>query len=137
MTKKTKAQAPASDAVTTARKLPGVPFKSGTEWTGNANGRPKGSKHKLSEEFVAALCEDFERHGIAAIERVRVEKPADYLRVIASVIPKEITVNPNPLEDMTDEELRETLARVNALIAQQLGFEPPKPRNGGGSSAVN
>jgi hypothetical protein len=90
---------------------------------------PNGSKHKLSEEFIAALCEDFERHGIAAIEKVRVDKPADYLRVIASVIPKEITVNPNPLEDMTDEELREALAVVNALIAQQLGFELPKPRN--------
>ena len=65
---------------------------------------------------------------------MRDEKPADHLRVIASVIPKEITVNPNPLEDMTDEELSETLARVNALIGQQLGFEPP---NGGGSSSVN
>jgi len=124
--------AAAQGAVTTAQKLPGKPFKAGTEWTGNRLGRPRGSKHKLSEEFIAALCEDFDQHGIAAIKKVRDEKPADYLRVIASVIPKEITVNPNPLEDMTDEELSEALGRVNALIAQQFGFEPS---NGGGSSS--
>jgi hypothetical protein len=124
-------------AVTTALKPPGKPFKAGTEWTGNRLGRPKGSKHALSEEFIAALCEDFKQHGTAVIEKVRDEKPADYLRVIASIIPKEIAVNPNPLEDMTDEELHENLARVNALIAH-LSLEAPKPRNGGGgSSSVN
>ena len=125
---------PASDAVTTARKLPGVPFKCGSEWTGNRLGRPKGSKHKLSEEFIAALCEDFEQHGDRC-DREGARREARRLPARDRLgLPKEITVNPNPLEDMTDEELREALAGINALIAQQLGFEPP---NGGGSSSVN
>jgi hypothetical protein len=133
----TKAKKPTytKGAVTTARKVPGKPFRPGPDWTGNAAGRPKGSKHRLSEEFVAALCEDFERHGIAVIERVRSEKPADYLRVIASVIPREITVNPSPLEDMSDDELLDNLAIVRGLMDGRL--TRPKPRNSGGSSSVN
>jgi hypothetical protein len=80
-------------------------------------GRPKGSKHKLSEEFVAGLCEGFKQHGSAVIEKVRKEQPADYLRVIASVIPKELTVNSNPYEDMSDEALLESLERVGSRAA--------------------
>jgi hypothetical protein len=82
------------------------------------------------------LCEDFKQHGTAVIEKVRDEKPADYLRVIASVIPKDITVNSDdPYGDMTDEELRDTLARVRTHIAEQLGLMPSD--GGGGSSSVN
>ncbi len=55
-------------------------------------------------------------------EKVRKEKPADYLRVIASVVPREITVDPNPCEDMSDDELLESLEPVRsrdaALIAR-------------------
>jgi hypothetical protein len=99
-------------------------------------GRPKGSKHALSEEFIAALCDDFKQHGATVIEKVREEKPADYLRVVASVVPKDITVNSDdPYGDMTDEELRDTLARVRTHIAEQLGLMPSD--GGGGSSSVN
>jgi hypothetical protein len=68
-------------------------FKPGAEWNGNAAGRPKGSKHKLSEEFIAALCADFEKNGKDVIEKVRTDKPADYLRIVASLVPKELNLN--------------------------------------------
>lgn len=82
-----------TDAATTARKLPGRPFKAGAEWNGNARGRPKGSKHKLSEEFLAALAEDFAKHGAAAIRTMRKRSPAQYVRMVADLMPKDFTVN--------------------------------------------
>jgi hypothetical protein len=54
-------------------------------------GRPKGARHKLKELFVAALANDFEEHGIEAIKSARTEKPDTYLKVIASILPKEHT----------------------------------------------
>ena len=128
MTKKTKDQAPANAAaVTTARKLPGVPFKCGSEWTGNANGRPKGSKHKLSEEFIAALNDHFVEHGVIAIQKVFEEDPSSYLRVIASIIPKDITVREASLEDLSDAELVEALDAVKAVSAAMAKPRKSKP----------
>lgn len=63
--------------------------------SGNPAGRPKGSRHKLAEDFCAALLKDFETNGSSAIELMRAEKPGEYIRAIASIIPKEFegTVN--------------------------------------------
>jgi len=54
-------------------------------------GRPKGARAKLGEAFLQAMFDDFNKHGIAAVEQVREEKPDQYLKVIASLMPKEIT----------------------------------------------
>jgi len=86
--------------------------------TGNTGGgRPKGSRNKLGEEFLAALHDDFAAHGRTAIERVREEKPADYMKVIASILPKDLNLNLNPAGELTDEELRD---RIRTL-SEQLG----------------
>ena len=53
-------------------------------------GRPKGARSKLGEAFLEALLEDFTEHGVAAIVKVRDEKPDQYLKVVASILPKEI-----------------------------------------------
>ena len=57
----------------------------------NPAGRPKGARSKLTELFLKGMMEDFEAHGTIAIEKVRTEKPDQYLKVIAAIIPKEIT----------------------------------------------
>ena len=62
-------------------------------------------KHKLSEEFLAALCADFETNGKDVIEKVRADKPVDYLRIVASLVPKELNLNSPGLEDMGDDEI--------------------------------
>jgi hypothetical protein len=53
-------------------------------------GRPRGSRNKLGEEFCAALYADFQEHGVAVIEAVRIERPWDYLKVVAALAPREI-----------------------------------------------
>lgn len=56
----------------------------------NPNGRPKGARSKLGEQFIKAMLEDFEKNGVAAIAVVRDTKPDQYIKVIASILPKEI-----------------------------------------------
>jgi uncharacterized protein DUF5681 len=73
--------------------------------SGNPSGRPRGARSKLGEDFLTQLCEDFAAHGPAAIERVRREDPATYLRVVASLVPKEVKVETNPLAGLTEAEL--------------------------------
>jgi hypothetical protein len=91
-------------------------FKKGQ--VANPRGRPKGSKHKLSEAFIAEMCRDFEVHGAEVIAKVREDKPDVYLRVVASLLPKDVNVStPNLLENLSDEELTATLEVVRRIIA--------------------
>ena len=69
-------------------KKEGNRFKPGQ--SGNPAGRPKGARSKLGEAFLKEMLADFEKHGGDVIETVRVEKPDQYLKVVASILPKEI-----------------------------------------------
>ncbi|WP_375413077.1 hypothetical protein [uncultured Bradyrhizobium sp.] len=84
-------------------------------------GRPKGSRNKLGEDFIAALHDDFEKHGIAAIVAVRQDKPEAYIKVIASILPRELKVTTE--NDLTDEQLIERIRQLDAAIRPFLAFE--------------
>jgi len=101
-------------ANTNAPKQRGIPFKKGE--VANPAGRPKGSRNKLGEVFVKALAEDFESHGVEVIATVRAEKPDQYLKVIASLLPKEVEIKRTSLDGLTDDELAAGLEAVRALI---------------------
>jgi hypothetical protein len=64
-------------------------FKPGQ--SGNPAGRPKGARSKLGEAFLKELLTDWEEHGAKAIQDMRDDKPGDYVKVVASILPKEIT----------------------------------------------
>src|SRR5262245_29391641 len=80
-------------------------------------GRPKGSRNKLGEHFISALAEDFAQHGAAVIERVRIEQPAVYVKVVASLLPKDVNLNVNNLDNLTDEQLLERLRVLTKQVA--------------------
>jgi hypothetical protein len=61
--------------------------------SGNPAGRPKSARNKLTEDFLSAVAEDFEKHGKEALKTVREEDPSTYLRVVAQIIPKEAELN--------------------------------------------
>ena len=44
---------------------------------------------RLREAFIAALAEDYERHGASAIAALRDERPHDYVKLVASLLPKD------------------------------------------------
>ncbi|WP_246801521.1 DUF5681 domain-containing protein [Bradyrhizobium genosp. L] len=103
----------------TGSKQGNTQFKPGQ--SGNPLGRPKGSRNKLGEAFIEAMHEDFQTHGKTVIETVRSEKPDQYLKVIASILPKELHVKDATLDDMSDNELVELLAAVRSLTASNGG----------------
>jgi hypothetical protein len=91
-------------------------FKPGQ--SGNPTGRPKGARSKLGEAFVQALHDDFDKHGPATIARVREERPQDYMKVVASLLPKELKIETTG--DLTDEQLD---ARIRQLaLALEIGI---------------
>ena len=92
------------------------PFQPGQ--SGNPAGRKVGSRVRLSEAFLAALCEDFVEHGKDVIEAVRTEKPDQYLKVIASILPKQIEVAVDPFEGMSDEDLALLIRASDAAIRE-------------------
>ena len=81
--------------------------------SGNPAGRPKGSRHKLGEDFIKALAEDFENHGKDAIVKMREGRPGDYIRVIASLVPKDLNLNVNEYEHWTDEQLADRIEQLD------------------------
>jgi hypothetical protein len=57
--------------------------------SGNPKGQPIGSRNKLNEKFILALHDDFAKHSPAVIAEVREIRPEVYLKVIASILPRE------------------------------------------------
>lgn len=89
-------------------------------YSGNPAGRPKGARNKLGEEFIQKLYDDFQKHGVAAIEKVRIEKPDAYLKVIAGILPKDLNVNVNRFDGMSEEQMLEQLRRVSDQVRNVL-----------------
>lgn len=121
--------APQQSVVTPAKQRPEHLWRAGQ--SGNPKGRPLGARNKLGEAFIKALEADFEAHGVAAIVKVREEKPDQYLKVIASLMPKELNLNINDAESLTDDEIIARIRNLNeqlGLILDTGGIREPDQR---------
>jgi Family of unknown function (DUF5681) len=116
------------------------PKPSATVWkpgqSGNPAGRQTGSRNKLNEKFILALHDDFVEHGAKVIERVRNLKPDVYLKVIASILPRELHFkDQSAFEGMSVEQIDQTLSAIKSVIATSApaglgeGTAPPISKN--------
>jgi Family of unknown function (DUF5681) len=97
-------------------KPPTPPWQPGQ--SGNPNGRPVGSRNKLTENFITALHDDFPQFGRAVISKVREKQPAVYLKVIASILPRQFNFkHESAFDGMSNEQLDEMLGSVRRILA--------------------
>jgi Family of unknown function (DUF5681) len=89
-------------------------FKAGV--SPNPGGKPKGSRNSLQGKFFKELAEDFEKHGKQAIIDTRTNSPAQYLKVVASLMPKEFEIK-RPLEELSDEDIIAGVAALQSYLA--------------------
>ncbi len=74
-------------------RLPNGRFGPGNQ----LGGRPKGSRHKITEAFLRDLSEVWQSHGRGALLRMIEEEPGGFVRAMASLVPKEAKLQ---VEDM-------------------------------------
>ncbi len=67
------------------------------------------------------MLNDWEEHGAAVIKAVRAERPQDYLKVVASILPKELNVKLSDFDEMTDEELDRRIKQLAVAVADEIG----------------
>jgi hypothetical protein len=89
------------------------------------------ARHLLTVQLFDALCTDFEAHGADAIRACREEQPQGYLRLVASLMPKELDPNDNPLKDLLDGEVE----RLIELLRKHLRGEDGTAAGEGSGSA--
>jgi hypothetical protein len=93
-------------------------------------GRPKGARNKLGEQFINDLYADWQDHGVATLARVREEKPDQYLKVVASILPKDLNVNINHMDDLTDDQLVQRIRSLDSAIRPFLDAQGASDADG-------
>lgn len=76
--------------------------------SGNPKGRPKGSRHKLSEAFFAAMVEVWREKGADCLRSFAENDPAGYILMVADLVKN------TPQESAQDEHWREMAAWFRA-----------------------
>jgi hypothetical protein len=84
----------------------------------NRGGRPSGSRNRLSKQFIDDLLAEWQEHGRKAIKLMRMERPGDFVRVVAGTLPKEFIVE-NVLTEIDDDELDRMIVRLRTEVLEE------------------
>jgi hypothetical protein len=91
-------------------------------------GRGKGSRNKLGEAFIESMYEAWKTSGDQVIREVIQSDPATFLRSMVALMPKEMDVNVNRYDAMTDDQLRQQfIAALREARALGVDFSPGEP----------
>lgn len=90
-------------------------------------GKIAGTRDKLTRKVLEAVLEDFRAFGAHAIERVREDDPSTYLRVVASLLPKDIKVESDSLRTVVLDFRGTIAARDEPMVIDQPPEQEPDP----------
>ncbi len=96
-------------------------FEPGNSYAQNGlGGRPKGSRNKLTQKVIEDVWAHWRDHGIEALHTTYIEKPAEYVRAVLSILPKEFVFE-NVMADLDDNQIDEVLERIRdqMLLARE------------------
>jgi hypothetical protein len=103
---------------TVEKQRPAHLFKPGQ--SGNPAGRPRGSRGKLSEDFLRDLHDAWIEHGTTALANCAKSEPGTFCRIIAGLLPRDVNINVGATIDAVD--FANNFRHALAL----LGNEPPR-----------
>jgi hypothetical protein len=91
-------------------------------YSGNPGGSLEATRRSFNKDFLLALAADFKKHGAAAIEKVRKQQPAAYMKICALLVPRETKVeHSNAIKSMSDEQIEATIEVIQAMLQQRAG----------------
>lgn len=111
-----------TDAISTSQ--PPAPTTALKPWqpggsSPNYAGRGKNTPNKFSKAFLHDVSKKWAQHGADVLEEVRRSDPSTFLRVCASLIPKEllvITHSTTPVQQLSETELQAILVEDVTVV---------------------
>ena len=89
-------------------------------WSGNPGGSLEATRRSFNKDFLLALAADFEKHGAAAIAKVRKYQPAAYMKICALLVPREMKLeHSGGVKAMTDEQIDRAIAFIEETLAKR------------------
>jgi hypothetical protein len=90
-------------------------FQPGNNSSNGKGGRPLGSRNKLCKAMLEDLAADWREGGVAAIKMLRVENPTQYVRIMVSILPKELLFE-NTATELDDDQLAELIGHIREQL---------------------
>src|SRR5262249_8378028 len=89
-------------------------------YSGNPGGSLEATRRSFNKDFLLALAADFKKHGAAAIEKVRKQQPAAYMKICALLVPRELQVeHSGGIKAMTDEQIERSIEFIKEQLARR------------------
>ena len=79
------------------------------------SGRPRGSRNLLCRAMLDYLAADWAEGGAAAIKIMRIEEPAQYVRVMCSILPRELLFE-NTATNLEDDQIDELIDHIRERL---------------------
>ena len=85
-------------------------------------GSLEATRRSFNKDFLLALAADFKKHGAAAIEKVREQQPAAYMKICALLVPREMQIeHSDTIKQMSDEQIEQAIEAIQTMLAARAG----------------
>ena len=91
-------------------------------YSGNPGGSLEATRRSFNRDFLLALAADFKKYGAVAIEKVRKQQPAAYVKICALLVPRKMQIeHSGGVKAMTDEQIDRAIAYIEEQLAKRDG----------------
>jgi hypothetical protein len=90
-------------------------FQKGNNSSNGTGGRPLGSRNRLCKAMLEDLAADWAEGGAAALKIMRMENPSGYVKVMASILPRELLFE-NTTTELDDDQLAELIGHIREQL---------------------